>query len=572
MMISPNAIDTVSEILDPGDFYRESHTRIYRAALALHARGEPVDAITLTDALEEANHLQDVGGRVRIHELAALVPVSANVGHYARIVKETATLRWFIRAGGELARLGWDRPGELDELKDRARGLLTQLDAGTGLSTTLDLETWAQFERTATETVPTLVDGLWPAGGLGFIAAPPKKGKTWVGLDLAIAVAAGVPFLNHFQVSDPQPVVLVALEGHRAAIRGRIGILARGHGLNPDAGSTDLANLHVLYKPRGLNLSDPGWVRTIRNTVQAVGAKLVIIDVLRRAATMKENSNDEWAELLLKLQPLQENDCSIALLHHFGKLTELSKERSPGERMSGAGAMYGAFDVGVFITRSDDGARKLRVEFETRDLASPEPLGVHLAGTPSGAHGFVYRDTATWQIEEAPAEQDVKAPAAEIAQYVRAQGGDVERRYVEAYFGISDKTLDRRLVHLEELGIDYVAGRGRGAKSRLVARAEDPEDGQITLPIESPTPVSSDSGLSDTSDFASLNHAVGAESPESPESPDSPRSGETKSGDLQGEFSSEYPTSPTERNAPADAAPLTADPWFDDIDPGQVDG
>jgi len=51
MMISPGAIGAVSEVLDASDFYRESHARIYRAALALYAKGEPVDAITLVDEL-----------------------------------------------------------------------------------------------------------------------------------------------------------------------------------------------------------------------------------------------------------------------------------------------------------------------------------------------------------------------------------------------------------------------------------------------------------------------------------------------------------------------------------------
>src|SRR5436305_13516012 len=82
MMISPGAIGAVSEILDASDFYRESHAKVYRAALALYAKGEPVDAITLVDELEERGDLEEVGGKVRIHELAALVPASANAGHY----------------------------------------------------------------------------------------------------------------------------------------------------------------------------------------------------------------------------------------------------------------------------------------------------------------------------------------------------------------------------------------------------------------------------------------------------------------------------------------------------------
>src|SRR5919205_4562636 len=112
MLLSPGAIGAVSEVLDAGDFYRESHGRIYRAALALYAKGEPVDAITLVDELDRRDELEQVGGQARIHELAALVPATSNAAHYARIVHEMATLRGLIRVGQEIARLGWERPGE----------------------------------------------------------------------------------------------------------------------------------------------------------------------------------------------------------------------------------------------------------------------------------------------------------------------------------------------------------------------------------------------------------------------------------------------------------------------------
>ena len=127
MMLSPGAIGAVSEILDASDFYRESHSKAYRAALALYARGEPVDAITLVDELEQRGELEDVGGRSRIHELAALVPASGNAGHYAQIVREMATLRGLIRVGGEISTLGWERLGEPRDLVDRAEQIVFEL-------------------------------------------------------------------------------------------------------------------------------------------------------------------------------------------------------------------------------------------------------------------------------------------------------------------------------------------------------------------------------------------------------------------------------------------------------------
>ena len=134
MMLSPGAIGAVSEILDAGDFYRESHAKIYRAALALYAKGEPVDAITLVDELEERGELEDAGGRIRIHELAALVPATANAAHYARIVREMATLRGLIRVGpgDRPARLGAARRDD-DQLVDQAEQVALRPLAGSHL-------------------------------------------------------------------------------------------------------------------------------------------------------------------------------------------------------------------------------------------------------------------------------------------------------------------------------------------------------------------------------------------------------------------------------------------------------
>ena len=135
MMLSPGAIAAVSEILssDGREFYRESHAKIYRAALALYAKGEPVDAITLVDETRRARRPR--GRRRQGAHPRARRPRPrrrANAGHYAQIVHESATLRGLIRAGGEIARLGWERPGDTTELVDQAEQIVFDLSPAAG--------------------------------------------------------------------------------------------------------------------------------------------------------------------------------------------------------------------------------------------------------------------------------------------------------------------------------------------------------------------------------------------------------------------------------------------------------
>jgi replicative DNA helicase len=228
MMLSPGAIGAVSEILDAADFYRESHAKIYRAALALYARGEPVDAITLIDALEERSELEDAGGRSRIHELAALVPATANAAHYARIVREMATLRGLIRAGQEVARLGWDRPGETIDLVDRAEQLVFELSQSRVSSEFAHIEALLKesFERITAlyeageevtgvpsgfRDIDRLTSGFQP-GNLIIVAARPSMGKS----GLALCMAANVA------VRKELPVAMFTLEMSKSEVTQRL--------------------------------------------------------------------------------------------------------------------------------------------------------------------------------------------------------------------------------------------------------------------------------------------------------------------------------------------------------------
>ena len=211
MLLSPTAVGTVSEILDASDFYRESHAKVFRAALGLWAKGEPVDAITLANELDGRGELEGIGGQGRVAELAALVPSTANVEHYARIIKEMATLRGLVRVGQEITRLGQDRPGEVVDLVDRAEQIVFELGQQRVTSDFSHIEVLLKesFERISqlvemgaeVTGVPSgfreldlLTSGFQP-GNLVILAARPSMGKSALGLGVAanLAVRHGVP-------------------------------------------------------------------------------------------------------------------------------------------------------------------------------------------------------------------------------------------------------------------------------------------------------------------------------------------------------------------------------------------
>jgi hypothetical protein len=292
-----------------------------------------------------------------------------------------------------------------DYLLERGAGALRELIAGDELYSTEPPPPWRsvlwpQFRDEAPEAHKWLVEGLLPAGVLGFVAGPPKKGKTWLGIAVALALATGRPLLGY--ATAPVDVLYVALEGSRTGLRARIGALARGLGANPD--SDELDRLHMLYRPRPFDLAELATAAWLAGEAERVDAGLVIVDVLRAAARFRENDAEDFARVRDSFEPLLVADRTALLLHHFGKLTETQKERSPGERMAGTGAMYGALDVGFLITTSTDGARRMRVDIEARDFAAPEALGVAILGTGSGEHGgFTYADTASLELDETAA-------------------------------------------------------------------------------------------------------------------------------------------------------------------------
>jgi replicative DNA helicase len=379
MMLSQGAIAAVSEVLaaDGREFYRESHAKIYRAALALYAKGEPVDAITLVDQLDERGELEDVGGKVRVHELAALVPASANAGHYAQIVKESATLRGLIRVGGEIARLGWERPGETAELVDRAEQVLFELsqERTQGEFSHIEALLKESFDRiTALYESGADVTGVpsgfrdldritsgFQEGNLVILAARPSMGKSALGLCMAanLAVRKDVPVaLFTLEMSKSEVTQrLMCSEAKVESQRLRTGKLSADDWPRLTAACDKLAKAPIY-------VDDSGGITMmeIRSKARRLKSKhpdlgLIIVDYLQlmTSGTNPENRVQEVSQISRSLKVLARDlNVPIIALSQLSRAVEQRHDKRPIlSDLRESGSLEQDADIVCFIYRDE---------------------------------------------------------------------------------------------------------------------------------------------------------------------------------------------------------------------------
>jgi replicative DNA helicase len=379
MMLTPGAIAAVTDVLsaEGHEFYRESHARVYRAALALYAKGEPVDAITLVDELDERGELEDAGGKVRIHELAALVPASANAGHYARIVKESATLRGLIRVGGDIARLGWERPGETSELIDRAEQILFDLSQEKATSEFSHIEALLKesFERitqlyesgTDVTGVPSGFRDLdritsgFQEGNLVVIAARPSMGKSALGLGVAanLAVRKNVPVaLFTLEMSKAEVTQrLMCSEAKVESQRLRTGKLSADDWPRLTASCDKLAKAPVYVDDTGsiTMMEIRSKARRLKSKHPELG--LIIVDYLQlmTSGMSAENRVQEVSQISRSLKVLARDlDVPILALSQLSRAVEQRHDKRPIlSDLRESGSIEQDADIVMFIYRDE---------------------------------------------------------------------------------------------------------------------------------------------------------------------------------------------------------------------------
>jgi hypothetical protein len=319
-----------------------------------------------------------------------------------------------------------------------------------------------------------LIQGLWPADAYGVLAAQEKAGKTWAALDLAVSVASGRPWLEHFACPSPGPVLLFLGEGGERATVRRIQAIAASKGVDPN----QLADrLRLCFRvPRLAAPGAGGELAAIEQELAAHPAALVVLDPLYLAAAGASGSNlyDMGAVLQAIQGVCQHAGCGLLVVTHWNK----TGDGRGADRISGAGPAAWArviCSVAIHYRASDpDGASTV--------LLGVELIGGEIADTRFRIRRRIRSDdpadlgaALSYTVEVLDDDdQDLDPAAAALSksrQWVLAAlraGGDLQTvkqlgdRLAQAGHPLKPRTIQTALGELEAAGLTQGSEEGSG--------------------------------------------------------------------------------------------------------------
>jgi hypothetical protein len=218
-----------------------------------------------------------------------------------------------------------------------------------------------------------LVEDLWSESAVGIVGGEPKCGKSFLALDLAVAVASGTPCLRRFAVPRAGPVLLFAAEDALHVVRERLEGICRGAGVA-------LAGLHVhVITAPTLRLDLASDSRRLAGTVASLAPRLLVLDPFVRLHRIDENVSAAVAPLLASLRELQRrHDMAVVLVHHARKGGGTVR---PGQALRGSSELHAWGDSNLYLRRRGE---RLLLSVEHR--AAPSIADVALRLRAEGDH------------------------------------------------------------------------------------------------------------------------------------------------------------------------------------------
>jgi replicative DNA helicase len=376
ILLENSAINSALEILSRNDFYSEAHRRIFSVIVELSERNEPVDIITLSNALKDKNMLDSVGGSAYIASLVDNVPSAANVANYAKIVKEKAVLRGLISSATDIINSCYETGSDVDEVLDKAEHSIFEISENKVRPSFFPIreivkdsfrsieDLFARKELitgvpTGFEKIDDLTSGLQKSE-LIIIAGRPSMGKTAFALNIAqyAALEGQTPAaIFSLEMSKEQLAFrLLASDAKVDSQRLRKGFLGETDWpkLTTAAGRLSEAPIFIDDTPAITVLEMKAKSRRLKAD-QGLG--LIVVDYIQlmRSGSYRESREQEISEISRSLKALAKelNVPVVALSQLNRKVEDRTNRRPQMADLRESGAIEQDADVIAFIYRDE---------------------------------------------------------------------------------------------------------------------------------------------------------------------------------------------------------------------------
>nr|DAS31992.1 MAG TPA: DnaB-like replicative helicase [Caudoviricetes sp.] len=351
VFISPETMISLADELTPDDFYKPANKIVFKTMLSLLEKGEPIDATTMVSALTNQGDISNIGGINYVVELVNSTPTSKNVEHYAKLVKEKATLRKVIADLSDSLSSAYQGDVSIGDIIAKTEKSLLDIsnqNAGTGFRNVADiLDTHMQIVETRSQTdgfvtglstgfvgLDKITTGLHE-GNLTILAARPAMGKTALALNIA----------KHVATKERKPSVIFSLEmGAEELIERMVaseGMVPAYHlktgNLSPDEWRRLVQAQNNLYDApifvddtAGIRISDiRSKARKLSQEMGGLG--IIIIDYLQLITGAKgENRQQIVSEISRELKILAKDlRVSVIALSQLSRSVEQRQDKRP---------------------------------------------------------------------------------------------------------------------------------------------------------------------------------------------------------------------------------------------------
>lgn len=351
VFISPDSLIFLADELVPDDFYKPANKIVFKTMLSLLEKGEPIDATTMVSALTNQGDISTIGGINYVVELVNSTPTSKNVEHYAKLVKEKATLRKMIANLSDSLSSAYQGDVSIDDIIAKTEKSMLDIsnqNMGIGFRNVADiLDTHMQMVETRSQT-----DGVVTGLSTGFVgldkittglhednliilAARPAMGKTALALNIAQYVA----------VKEKKPVAIFSLEmGAESLIERMLAAEGMVEGYHLKTGNLSVEEWSRLVHAQGnlydapIFVDDTAGIRIseIRSKARKLaqemgGLGVIIIDYLQLITGSKgENRQQVVSEISRELKILAKDlKVPVIALSQLSRAVEQRQDKRP---------------------------------------------------------------------------------------------------------------------------------------------------------------------------------------------------------------------------------------------------